>query len=76
VRLVAAESFTNPATRAGTVYKACGFTAAGATAGYELAVQRYLRQLRHSRGHAGRLATTSRSARSGRTYPGGGPRGW
>ena len=34
VRLMAAESFTDPATHAGTVYKACGFTAAGATAGY------------------------------------------
>ncbi|MGH3224103.1 MAG: transposase family protein, partial [Streptosporangiaceae bacterium] len=34
VRLVAAESFTDPETHAGTVYKACGFTAAGATAGY------------------------------------------
>ncbi len=34
VRLVAVESFTDPATHAGTVYKACGFTAAGATAGY------------------------------------------
>ena len=34
VRLAAAESFTDPATHAGTVYKACGFTAAGQTAGY------------------------------------------
>ena len=34
VRLMAVESFTDPATHAGTVYKACGFTAAGATAGY------------------------------------------
>ena len=34
VRLAAVESFTDPATHAGTVYKACGFTAAGATAGY------------------------------------------
>ncbi|HUY52570.1 MAG TPA: transposase family protein [Streptosporangiaceae bacterium] len=34
VRLMAAESFTDPATHAGTVYAACGFTAAGATAGY------------------------------------------
>ena len=34
VRLVAVESFTYPAAQAGTVYKACGFTAAGQTAGY------------------------------------------
>ena len=34
VRLVAVESFTYPAAHAGTVYKACGFTAAGQTAGY------------------------------------------
>ena len=34
VRLVAVESFTDPAAHAGTVYKACGFTAAGQTAGY------------------------------------------
>ena len=34
VRLMAVESFTDPATHAGTVYKACGFTAAGSTAGY------------------------------------------
>jgi len=34
VRLVAVESFTDPASHAGTVYKACGFSAAGATAGY------------------------------------------
>jgi predicted transposase YbfD/YdcC len=33
-RLVLAESFTDPATHAGTVYKACGFAAAGQTAGY------------------------------------------
>jgi Domain of unknown function (DUF4338) len=33
-RLVLVESFTNPATHHGTVYKACGFTAAGQTAGY------------------------------------------
>lgn len=34
IRLMAVESFTGPATHAGTVYKACGFTAAGQTAGY------------------------------------------
>jgi predicted transposase YbfD/YdcC len=34
VRLMAVESFTDPAAHAGTVYKACGFTAAGLTAGY------------------------------------------
>jgi hypothetical protein len=34
VRLAAAESFTDPGTHAGTVYKACGFTQAGRTAGY------------------------------------------
>jgi len=34
VRLAAAESFTDPGTHAGTVYKACGFTEAGRTAGY------------------------------------------
>ncbi len=34
VRLMAAESFTDPATHAGTVYKACNFTAIGSTAGY------------------------------------------
>ena len=34
VRLMAVESFTDPATHAGTVYKACNFTAVGATAGY------------------------------------------
>ena len=34
VRLMACESFTDPAAHAGTVYKACGFTAAGQTAGY------------------------------------------
>jgi predicted transposase YbfD/YdcC len=34
VRLVAVESFTDPAAHAGTVYKACGFTATGQTAGY------------------------------------------
>ncbi len=34
VRLAAVVSFTDPAAHAGTVYKACGFTAAGATAGY------------------------------------------
>jgi len=34
VRLMAVESFTDPGTHAGTVYKACGFTAAGQTAGY------------------------------------------
>ncbi len=34
VRLAAVESFTDPAAHAGTVYKACGFTAAGHTAGY------------------------------------------
>jgi predicted transposase YbfD/YdcC len=33
-RLVLVESFTSPATHHGTVYKACGFTAAGQTAGY------------------------------------------
>ena len=30
----AVESFTDPASHAGTVYKACNFTAAGQTAGY------------------------------------------
>ena len=34
VRLVAVESFTDPSAHAGTVYKACGFTATGQTAGY------------------------------------------
>jgi predicted transposase YbfD/YdcC len=34
VRLVAAESFTDPGTHAGTTYAACGFTGAGLTAGY------------------------------------------
>jgi predicted transposase YbfD/YdcC/uncharacterized membrane protein YgcG len=34
VRLVAVESFTDPAAHAGTTYKACGFTAVGQTAGY------------------------------------------
>ena len=34
VRLMAVESFTDPAAHAGTVYKACNFTAAGSTAGY------------------------------------------
>ena len=34
VRLMAVESFTDPAAHAGTVYKACGFTAIGSTAGY------------------------------------------
>ena len=34
IRLMAVESFTDPAAHAGTVYKACGFTAAGQTAGY------------------------------------------
>ncbi len=34
IRLMAVESFTDPATHAGTVYKACGFTAVGQTAGY------------------------------------------
>lgn len=34
VRLAAAESFSDPGTHAGTVYKACGFTQAGRTAGY------------------------------------------
>src|SRR5208283_2528167 len=34
VRLMAAESFTDPASHAGTVYAACNFTAIGSTAGY------------------------------------------
>ncbi len=34
VRLAAVESFTDPAAHAGTVYAACGFTAAGTTTGY------------------------------------------
>ena len=34
VRLMAVESFTDPASHAGTVYAACNFTAAGTTAGY------------------------------------------
>jgi len=34
VRLMAAETFTDPVTHAGTVYAACNFTAAGTTAGY------------------------------------------
>jgi predicted transposase YbfD/YdcC len=34
VRPAACESFTDPGTHAGTVYKACGFTQAGQTAGY------------------------------------------
>src|SRR5260370_32930405 len=34
VRVVAAESFTDPGTHAGTTYAACGFTGAGLTAGY------------------------------------------
>ena len=34
VRLMAAESFTDPVTHAGTVYAACNFTAVGPTAGY------------------------------------------
>jgi predicted transposase YbfD/YdcC len=34
VRPAACESFTDPGTHAGTVYKACGFTQAGRTAGY------------------------------------------
>ena len=34
VRLMAVESFTDPATHAGTVYAAASFTAAGSTAGY------------------------------------------
>lgn len=34
VRLMAVESFTDPAAHAGTTYAACGFTAAGPTAGY------------------------------------------
>ena len=34
VRLMAVESFTDPATHAGTVYAAANFTAAGSTAGY------------------------------------------
>ena len=34
VRLMAVESFTDPAGHAGTVYAACNFTAIGATAGY------------------------------------------
>lgn len=34
VRLMAVETFTDPASHAGTVYAACNFTAAGATAGY------------------------------------------
>ena len=34
VRLMAAESFTDPASHAGTVYAACNFTPAGSTAGY------------------------------------------
>ena len=31
---MAVESFTDPAAHAGTTYAACGFTAAGPTAGY------------------------------------------
>ena len=34
VRLMLAESFTDPASHAGTVYAACNFTAIGQTAGY------------------------------------------
>src|SRR5258707_8614847 len=34
VRLVAVESFTDPAAHAGTTYKACGFTVVGQTAGF------------------------------------------
>jgi len=34
VRLMAVESFTDPAAHAGTVYAACNFTAVGPTAGY------------------------------------------
>jgi len=34
IRLMAVESFTDPAAHAGTVYRACGFTATGQTAGY------------------------------------------
>ena len=34
VRLVMAETFTDPAAHAGTTYKACGFTAVGQTAGF------------------------------------------
>jgi predicted transposase YbfD/YdcC len=34
VRPAACESFTDPASHAGTTYKACGFTLAGQTAGY------------------------------------------
>ena len=34
VRLMAAESFTDPAAHAGTVYAACNFTPVGSTAGY------------------------------------------
>jgi len=34
VRPAAVESFTDPSAHAGTTYKACGFTAAGQTAGY------------------------------------------
>ena len=34
VRLMAVETFTDPAAHAGTVYAACNFTAAGRTAGY------------------------------------------
>ncbi len=34
VRLMAVESFTDPAAHAGTVYAACNFTPAGSTAGY------------------------------------------
>jgi len=37
--------------------------------GGELAVERYLCQFRHDRGHAARPATTPRLPRSGRTPP-------
>src|SRR5271165_6762868 len=35
VRPAAVESFTDPSAHAGTTYKACGFTAAGQTAGFD-----------------------------------------
>jgi hypothetical protein len=44
--------------------------------GGELAVQRYLRQFRHGRGHAARTAMTPRSARSGPHLPRWRARGW
>ncbi|HUY45029.1 MAG TPA: Druantia anti-phage system protein DruA [Streptosporangiaceae bacterium] len=63
IRLMAAESFTNPAAHAGTVYKACGFTAVGQTAGYG-----------RSRGAAAACGTGSRRRTGCASWSRAGPR--